>query len=105
MKKETVFRNASQEVRLKARLIAGCRTSEEARREYDIGSGYLCALYDADIFDRATFTAGAGLLKAAYREAEKKTAPGAGNTRSSKENNSIQSIAVIISGVKGGIWV
>ncbi len=59
---------------MKAQTVAGSKTAKEARREYDIGSGYLCALYDAGIFDRATFTAGADLLKAAYREAEKKTA-------------------------------
>ena len=106
MTKETAFCNASQEIQLKAQWIASRRTPEEARQEYDIGSGYLCALYDTGIFDRAAFTAEADLLKAAYRAAvrmaEKKAALSARNTESGKTQPSHSSIAIIFSNVKRG---
>lgn len=100
MTKETAIRNASQEIQLKAQEISGSPTLEEAKEEFDRGCGYLCALYDTDIFDRDTFETGADVLRAAYREAEKRAALGAGNTEGGKHHNSIFSIAMIPDDVK-----
>jgi hypothetical protein len=102
--KKTIFDNVAREVQVKAQWIASRRTPEEAKREYDIGTGYLCALYDASVFDRETYQVAADLLKAAYHAAlqvaEKKAALGADNTENGKPNPFNLSIAIIVSNVK-----
>jgi hypothetical protein len=102
MTKKTIFDNVAREVEIKAQWIASRRTPEEAKREYDIGTGYICALYDASIFDLATYRTAADLLKTALQEAEKKAALGADNTENGKANFTNSSIAIIISNVKRG---
>lgn len=106
MTKKPIFDNAAREVEMKAQWIASRRTPEEAKREYDIGTGYLCALYDASVFDWETYQVAADLLKAAYHAAlqvaEKKAALGATNTENGKPNYSNSSIAIIVSNVKRG---
>jgi hypothetical protein len=106
MKQHDQRNSVSQRFPGNPQWIASRRTPEEARQEYDIGSGYLCALYDTGIFDRAAFTAEADLLKAAYlaavRMAEKKAALSADNTESGKTQPSHSSIAIIFSNVKRG---
>lgn len=106
MTKQTVFENAAAEVQLKAQRIANCRTPEEAKEEYNIASGYVCALYDTKAFDRNMYSAACSVLRAAYRESlknvQKETAPGAGNTESGKHNHINYSIAILHANVKRG---
>ena len=102
MTQKAIFEHTATEVQLKAIRIADCGTAAQAKEEYDISSGYLCALYDAGIFNRDMSQVGADLLRAAYHEAIKKAASSAGNTESGKENTSIFSIAMMPGDVKSG---
>lgn len=112
MTKETILRNAALEVQIKSQRITSRRIPEETKAEYDRAAGYVCALYDAKVFDRDMYQAAMDLLKAAYHAAQqmadKKTAPGAANTESGSKgghpqkddsfthNFSIDSIFIIV---------
>ncbi len=100
MTQKAIFEHTATEVQLKAIRIADCGTAAQAKEEYDISSGYLCALYDAGIFNRDMSQVGADLLRAAYHEAIKKAASSARNTESGTRKNSNFSIATVPLDVK-----
>ena len=106
MTKETILRNAALEVQIKSQRITSRRTQKEAKAEYDWATGYVCALYDAEVFDGDLYQVSMDLLKAAYRAAlqmaDKKATLGATNTESGKTDFSNLSIAIIFSNVKRG---
>lgn len=106
MTKETILKNAALEVEIKSQQITSCKIPEEAREEYDRATGYVCALYDAKVFDRSMYQASMDLLREAYhaalQTAEKKVAFSAENTEGGKAKRVNPSIAIIFSNVKRG---